>query len=268
VLAVRPEWFTDSIDLGVDDKKMIEQTAGRWIIEIPELRGRRGDVDRIKAFLSRAEDSSRLSYDRFRTDRPRSFLMFGTSNEPQFLIDPTGNRRFWPVICGVVDVEALKRERDQLWAEAAAAEAAGESIRMPRELWEIAGEAQKEAQLENPVYDLLYEALDGMEGKIRAAHVWTIVDIDPARRRQSDNELVGAAMKQLGWTRPKDAIRFKTSPARGYKKGDGQDEITVDREVDRGHVDLHVRQGDPPNVKSSWMVKDGVRQPPEDEKNF
>ena len=61
-LAVRDEWFTDSIDLGAKDKEAIEQQQGKWTVEIPEMRGRRkNDVDRIKAFLSRTVDRARLA---------------------------------------------------------------------------------------------------------------------------------------------------------------------------------------------------------------
>jgi hypothetical protein len=59
-LAVRPEWFTDSIDLGAKDKEAIEQLQGKWIVEIAELHGRRkNDIDRIKTFLSRTSDRVR-----------------------------------------------------------------------------------------------------------------------------------------------------------------------------------------------------------------
>ena len=60
VLAVRPDWFTDSLDLGAKDKVAIEQTQGKWIVELGEMRGRRrNDVDQIKGFISRQRDRAR-----------------------------------------------------------------------------------------------------------------------------------------------------------------------------------------------------------------
>jgi hypothetical protein len=63
ILARRDEWFTDSVPLSVDDKRMIESTSGRWIAEFGELSGMRtGEVEKIKAQLSRQTDRARLAY--------------------------------------------------------------------------------------------------------------------------------------------------------------------------------------------------------------
>jgi predicted P-loop ATPase len=126
VMAVRDEWYTDDLPLYSQGKLVIEQLRGRWIVEAAELSGmRRADIEHLKALLSRQEDRARMSYDRLLTEVPRHSVVIGTTNSQEYLRDLTGNRRFWPVQVQAIELAMLKRDRDQLWAEAAAMEAAG-----------------------------------------------------------------------------------------------------------------------------------------------
>jgi predicted P-loop ATPase len=267
ILARRPEWFTDSVDLGMNDKEVIEQMRGKWIAEVPELRGSKRDVDRIKAFLSRQHDRARLAYGHFRTEVGRSFVLFGTANDARFLLDSTGNRRFWPIVGTNFDTEALERHADQLWAEAAAAEAAGESIRLPKELWAAAEAVQAESQVEDPWAELLRVAIGDWEGKIRADAVWSILGVESGRRSQYDNERMGAAMRQLGWKRTENSIRFSAGTSRGYTRGDATEEVMVDRDpIERGSIT--VRLGQPPHVEATRLFDNGVLRFVPEEKRF
>ncbi|MBV9826603.1 MAG: bifunctional DNA primase/polymerase [Alphaproteobacteria bacterium] len=258
ILARQPDWFTDSVDFAMKDKEVIEQMQGKWIAEIPELRGRKKDIDHIKAFLSRQRDRARLAYARLRTEVGRSFVLFGTANDTQFLIDSTGNRRFWPVIGANFDLEALTRDADQLWAEAAVAEAEGESIRLPRELWKVAAQVQSESLIEDPWVEVLREALDGWEGKIRSGSILQLLGVDPQRRSQFDNERMGHAMRQLGWRRAESPLRFDTGTGRGYIKGDGIREVFVSPDADNRALFI-LRLGQPPAKGEERWVSGGVR---------
>ena len=150
-LAVNSEWFSDDLPLSADGKRVIEQTRGRWIIEAAELSGmRKADVEHLKAMLSRRTDRARLSYGRMTTEKRREFIVVGTTNEKTYLKDLTGNRRFWPVEVKF-NIHTLRRDRDQLWAEAAVREAQGESIRLDPKLWKDAADEQKERTVEEPL---------------------------------------------------------------------------------------------------------------------
>jgi predicted P-loop ATPase len=112
------EYFTDELaDLGSKDAAM--QTRGVWIIELSELDNLgHAEVARIKAFISRTTDRFRPPYGMRLVESPGQCLFAGTVNHGAYLRDETGGRRFWPVVCGRIDVDALARDPDQLWAEA------------------------------------------------------------------------------------------------------------------------------------------------------
>jgi predicted P-loop ATPase len=144
-------WFSDALTIGAESKGVIEVSDNVWLAEIAEMTGiGRKEVEQVKAMISKQSDRARLSYGRRAVDRPRQFILFGTVNDRHYLVDPTGNRRFWPVRVGKIDLEALKRDKDQIWAEAAAAEQSGESNELPAELWEAASKAQAERVITDP----------------------------------------------------------------------------------------------------------------------
>ncbi len=116
--ALGGEWFMDSpITLG--DKEAFQQIRGKWIIELAELDAlNKADNLKAKLFFSSAVDTFRASYARRTVDVLRQCVFGGTTNQDEYLKDPTGNRRYWPVYCQFADYEGLVAARDQLWAEA------------------------------------------------------------------------------------------------------------------------------------------------------
>ena len=117
--ALAGSWFTDRIStLGCKDSSM--EVAGVWLIEMSELDAlTKATNSAIKSFVTRRHDRFRPPYGRHVVDQPRQCVFAGSINPTGgYLKDPTGARRFWPVACGVIDLKALARDRDQLWAEA------------------------------------------------------------------------------------------------------------------------------------------------------
>jgi len=119
-------WFADS-PLPLGDKDSFMQLAGRWLYEISELDSfRKAENTRIKAFLSSRFDSFRPPFGRHVVERPRQTILVGTTNEEQFLNDPSGSRRFVPITVHLVDLAWVTEHRDQLWAEAVSRYRSGE----------------------------------------------------------------------------------------------------------------------------------------------
>ena len=221
VMAVKEEWFSDNLPLYAKGKEVIELLAGHWIMEAGELSGmKRADIEHLKAFFSRQVDEARMAYGHYPIRAPRQGIIVGTTNDEEYLRDLTGNRRIWPIRVKRFDIEALARDRDQIWAEAATREAAGASIRLDPALYKDAARQQAARTTEDPFYESLHAALEGQKGKITSEQVWDILGVPTHLRGQDQAKRVTSAMRRLGWKRPKNRlIKDGKKAVVGFTKG-------------------------------------------------
>jgi hypothetical protein len=221
-----PENFSDQNILTLELKGQMELLEGIWIYELCELEGlSRAETTKVKAFASRSVDHGRPAYGRFKERRPRETVFIGTTNEDQYLRDATGNRRFWPVKVGKIDLDGLQRDRDQLFAEAAHWEEKGESLVLPEALWSDA-QIEQEARVEDdPWIDILSKLhpsdLDQVAGTVRVASIRLLglnLGLDPDRQQQFHLKRLGGLMRKLGWRGPALIKMEDGSVARGYQR--------------------------------------------------
>lgn len=200
VLAGGPDWFDDSLTADMGPKEMIEQTSGKWLCEYAELDGLgKKATSAVKATLSRQVDTARLAYGRLPTNRPRQFVTFGTTNHTAYLVDDTGNRRFWCVPVTCFEVEALRKDRDQLWAEASKRFNAGECYELPRHLWQVSLAASQEKALESPWFEKLESELEGRHGYVSTDSVFEFLGVPTDRQNRWVAAEVRGYMGRLGW---------------------------------------------------------------------
>lgn len=142
-----PSWYNDSLrDFKTKDAFLLLQ--GSWLVELAELAPYlKSEIEENKAFLSKTEDKFRAPYARHSVQVKRQCVFIGTTNELQFLRDPTGDRRTWPVAVGVhpptKDIQTdLVAALNQIWAEVMVAYRAGWSLVLPPEMEQAVREAR------------------------------------------------------------------------------------------------------------------------------
>lgn len=208
-LCPNPAWFSDDLPLNLKSQQLIEATLGKWIVEASDLAGKRKtEIEQLKAMLSRQVDGpARMAYAHFPVERPRHFILIGTTNSSAYLTDPTGARRFWPMTVQRFNVPWIREIRDQLWAEAAAREAAGESIRLDEALWPDAAVHQEARREIDPWEGLLRGAAlavtPSSDGKRRLVTnaLWETLGIPVDRRDRYGSLRISDIMHRLGFKR-------------------------------------------------------------------
>lgn len=207
------EWFADEIaDLGSKDAAL--QTQGIWIIELAELDAMgRSAASRIKAFMSRATDHIRPPYGKRAVDLPRQCVFAGSVNGNAYLRDETGARRFWPVACGAIDIDAIARDRDQLWAEAVTRYRAGAPWWLETADLIVRAESEQSGRYEGDAWDTL--VLDWAKTRIKSGSdsvsVAEVLDFCLDKKKdqwtRADEMRVGRCLKSSKWERYRDRQR-------------------------------------------------------------
>ena len=248
--------FSDQHILDIAEREVQEQLAGVWIYEIADLAGiSKAEVEKVKAFASRRIDRARKAYGKVRADVPRRCVFFATTNDKEYLQSQTGNRRFWPVETSHIDKEALRADRDQLWAEAAHREAQGESIVLDQMLWEDAREQQQERRSKDPWENqllLIPETVQIYEGTSTAERriIWRdrgeecvssadlltfVLKVAIERQHSGTRKRLSTVMKQLGWQRKKGGkVWIDGMGVNGYFRSDYTHPL-VQKEAERAY---------------------------------
>jgi len=196
--------FSDSLPHDLSHKDAKDHVRGKWIIELPELtQFKRNEIETLKAFITRREEVFRPSYGRHEIRAPRQCVFAGTTNETEYLVDTTGNRRFWGVSIGAIDLDALRRDRDQLWAEAAHLYRAGERWHLTRQMEQVAAAEAGKRMATDPWAVPISHLIDG-DNRLRGeeltpGEILSIMDLREAERTPNNAKRVASVLTSLGW---------------------------------------------------------------------
>lgn len=196
------DWFAEQHESATNPKAFSEILQGKLLIEISEMDAfSRVEVNRVKQTISCPSDRFRPSYARHATDHPRQCIFVGTTNRDDWNRDETGARRFWPIVCSDINLEAIANAREQLFAEAVVRHKAGETHWiMPEETTRNEQEARYQA---DPwLADI--EAIIKGESSVTTSHVAGKLNIAIERRDRGTEMRIGAVLRFLGWHRKRE----------------------------------------------------------------
>ena len=202
------EGFSDGLNLAARPQERAEALQGKVFVEASEMAGAsRAELESLKAFVSRQNDGSvRLAYRRNPESTPRRCVIVGTSNNLNCLPnDPTGNRRFVPIICSQGNnVEKMMAPiRDQLWAEALQMHKDGERANLPRTLHTEAksqadGSRRRDEILEDKIEKLALET----NGPLALGEIATKLHLGDVDMRVQQR--LAGALVALGWEKRRE----------------------------------------------------------------
>jgi len=156
-------WLLEGATLNPSDKDSVKQAVSHWLVELGELQStfKRSDMDQLKAFCTKKVDELRLPYDRAFTTYQRRTAFYASVNEREFLIDTTGNRRFWVIPVTGIDVNHGV-DMQQLWSEVKET-----MYREGQQNWFLSPDERAQLQESNELYrtqssveDLILEHVD------------------------------------------------------------------------------------------------------------
>ena len=214
-------WYADT-PLDLSSKDRFGAIQGVWGYELAEFDAySRHDAAVVKAFATSKEDKHRPPYARRDIRAPRRCVFIATINPGrEYLQDATGGRRWWPVRCGDIDLDSLRRDRAQLFAEAVAAYRAADPWypRTPAE-HALCGEEQEERRARDPWEGVIAkwipsQLLAQTEG-LTTAEVLEKLNIEAGKWGRIEEMRAGEVLRAVGWERRR--VRDSGGARREYR---------------------------------------------------
>jgi hypothetical protein len=204
-------WYAEVVD-SLNTKDFFIGLSGVWCADFGELdQFSKAESTRIKQVLSSQADNYRGLWKGNHQKHPRQSIFVGGTNQDRFNNDATGARRFLPIVVNqAIDVDAVAKVRDQLFAEAVFNAKVD-----PGRWWDIpnASDHQEEIYIGDPWEDPVHQHLRDLDIAVKSnqygaayetttAYVlYNVLKIDTGKHTRSDDMRVSAILKRAGWER-------------------------------------------------------------------
>lgn len=208
------DWFDDSMGAATSERDERLKLHQFWFLEWAELESvfKRKDIAAVKAFLTCCIDTVRAPYERSAVSLKRRSVIVGTTNQDEFLIDSTGNRRFW--VCSVtkrIDLKQVAELRDRIWAAAVALYRSGYEWWLSQKEEAIAAEFTEAYRTEDPwIAPIASYLRENSRGEVTTAELLKhALEIEVGRQGKREEIRVADILKELGWSANRRTISGK-----------------------------------------------------------
>lgn len=204
-LAAQPGFFLFGVHLDPNDKDSVAVARSRWIVELGEIDGtfRKSDIAALKAYITKDADSYRVPYGRQAEAFVRRTAYCASVNPQHFLVDETGNRRWWTVPIDRCDVEALQQvDMRQFWLQMRHEVKQGAVTWLDQDLADQLTDANLEHEAQDPLVAALSAAYepDSLHTEVYVVQRF-IAELDMLAKVSPDRKLslrISKAMSDIG----------------------------------------------------------------------
>lgn len=199
------DWFMDT-PFTLGDKDAYLALRGKLIVEMAELDALgRAESSRAKAFFSSSSDTFRGPYQAWARTIPRQCVFAGTVNHGTYLRDTTGNRRYWPVRVTTAELESLRADRDQIWAEAVCRFLDGARWWLHQEERSLFEHEQELRYVGDALEDKLRDYLAGEKETTMERVLELGLKLEVSKWTRAEQSRIGEVLQKLGWEKRRRA---------------------------------------------------------------
>ncbi|NEQ64391.1 MAG: hypothetical protein F6K21_02615 [Symploca sp. SIO2D2] len=199
------EFFDDTMTESSERDELMKLHQ-HWAVELAEFETtlHRKGISKLKQFMSTRVDSFRIPYARTVKSFERHSVIVGSTNEPEFLNDPSGDRRYWVIpVKGMIDIQKVESMRNAIWAAAVAAYRAGEPWWLTEQEIEWAIQANEPFRLSDTWEDFISEYLEGRRFVTIAEVLEKALDMEASKQDKKSQMRAAAILRRFGWQKAK-----------------------------------------------------------------
>lgn len=199
------ELIADGMLLRPDDKDSVFQVISKWLVELGELDAtfKKSDISQLKAFITKDRDTIRRPYAKLESNYARRTVFFASVNEPTFLNDPTGNRRFWTIPCDAIAYDH-GINMQQLWAEVLEQYRLGEKWYLTASEMHQLNDSNERFQTVEPIEEMIASMFDWKDSRrMELTATEVCLQLELRSPSSKDIRVASKVLKQLTGGEPK-----------------------------------------------------------------